>query len=266
MESKIKSKLIVKIYEPSIEEFSNFREYVAKIENCGFATKIIPPKKIISRPPRKTVSLNNVLQKAEKVGDGYVILYHRKKKMMFEEFQNQAMALDREIGTRTIEQMEDLCWDNVKSAKSAPLYAIDNPVSLFTRHCSSWNLNKLSEKDSIIHGNEKNTMNGIHTSFAFIGSAFTSFSFHIEDGNLSSISYNHLGKPKIWYVVPGEYGSKLEELVKSCTPSEERCSLFIRHKRTMIPPSVLEKNEIKFARVSTELMNTDSLHFSKMSK
>lgn len=91
-------------------------------------------------------------------------------------------------------------------------------------------------------------MKGIQKPFLYVGMAGTCTAFHIEDGDLLSINYLHEGKPKIWYVVPAAEGWKLVQLVRRYT--SEYCSLFIRHKSIMIPPSMLKKRGIKFARVS----------------
>lgn len=89
-------------------------------------------------------------------------------------------------------------------------------------------------------------MPGIHTPYVYIGSPLTSFAFHLEDGNLYSINYLHHGQPKVWYIVPGKEGKKLEKLIERIYTD---CPLSIRHKTTMVPPSILKKNGIKFSRI-----------------
>lgn len=121
-------------------------------------------------------------------------------------------------------------------------------------------------------------MDGIQSPFVYVGGPLTSFGLHLEDGNLNSINFLHRGFPKIWYIltlyhtslsftffvvylkftcfimlhryfVPSEHNLKLESLVAKITKTID-CDLYIRHKNLMIPPSVLRKNDIKFARVS----------------
>lgn len=91
-------------------------------------------------------------------------------------------------------------------------------------------------------------INGIQTPYIYVGMANTTFGFHLEDGDLSSISYLHSGKPKIWYIVPGEEANKLTQLVQKLF-IDTGCDFYIRHKNVMIPPSVLEQNNIR-SRVS----------------
>lgn len=78
--------------------------------------------------------------------------------------------------------------------------------------------------------------------------ANTFFAFHLEDGDLDSINYLHSGKPKVWYIVPGEEEKKLAHLVQEKFP-ESDCDLYIRHKNVMVPPSVLRENGIRFGKV-----------------
>lgn len=88
---------------------------------------------------------------------------------------------------------------------------------------------------------------GIQTPYVYFGSPLSSFPYHLEDGNLCAINYLHEGQPKMWYFIGGEEGKKLENLVQKLWP--EYCTLLIRHKVALIPPSVLHANGIKFSRL-----------------
>lgn len=96
-------------------------------------------------------------------------------------------------------------------------------------------------------------MKGIQTPYTYVGSALTSFALHVEDGNLNSINYLHFGQQIVWYVIPNSENGNLEKLVKKMAGIKsldaESCNLYIRHKMTMIPPSVLKKHKINFVRV-----------------
>lgn len=91
-------------------------------------------------------------------------------------------------------------------------------------------------------------MPGILTSYNYFGMANTFFAFHMEDGDLDSINYLHTGKPKVWYIVPGDEVKKLERLVQEIFP-ESGCDLYLRHKKVLVPPSVLRANGIRFGKV-----------------
>ena len=58
------------------------------------------------------------------------------------------------------------------------------------------------------------------------------------------------GAPKLWYIIPSEYGPKFEELCKRLFPTlASECSAFLRHKQCMVGPKQLEKNNIPYHRI-----------------
>lgn len=90
-------------------------------------------------------------------------------------------------------------------------------------------------------------MKGITKPYVYVGGPMTSFGIHIEDGNLASINYLHEGATKVWIIVPGAEGKKLESIIHENT--FELCVQYIRHKTTIVSPSMLKENVIKFAKV-----------------
>lgn len=205
---------------------------------------------MVSKLPAKRRVLKNVIhQKATELSRNISILsYEKQSKMSYFEFEKQANAKDIELGECTLHEYEDHCWKNLNESVEK-YYAIDNAFSLFPDGNElAWNLNKFSSKQSIIHAPDNVFMDGIQSPYVYIGSAFTAFAFHLEDGDLYSTNYNHSVKPKIWYIVPGKCGSRLADLINGLT-THTGCSYYVRHKTVMIPPSVLQKNGIPFARV-----------------
>lgn len=93
-------------------------------------------------------------------------------------------------------------------------------------------------------------MEGINTPYLYVGMIFATFAWHIEDGDLCSINYNHDGKAKMWYSVPKSEHEKLEKLAKKLARKlKDKCNLYLRHKCLLIPPSLLKKHKILFTRV-----------------
>ncbi|XP_032084869.1 lysine-specific demethylase 4B-like [Thamnophis elegans] len=81
----------------------------------------------------------------------------------------------------------------------------------------------------------------------------TTFAWHTEDMDLYSINYLHFGEPKSWYAIPPEHGKRLERLAKGFFPgSSQGCDAFLRHKMTLISPSILKKYSIPFDRITQE--------------
>lgn len=44
----------------------------------------------------------------------------------------------------------------------------------------------------------KEKINGINSPYLYVGSIFSPFGFHLEDGNLYSINFMHSGEVKVW--------------------------------------------------------------------
>ncbi len=42
---------------------------------------------------------------------------------------------------------------------------------------------------------------------------FATFCWHVEDGQINSFNYNHLGSDKIWYFIPQKYKSQFDLFV-----------------------------------------------------
>lgn len=149
--------------------------------------------------------------------------------MSYAEFSRIAKQKQADFESTTIVQMENHFWDSKRMQQNEVLYGIDNHFSLFGDGCKMWNLNKFTNKESLIHqvcnrtylcylgrtylGRIYVTMSipilfvqddvkmipGIHDPYLYIGQVFSSFAIHLEDGNLNSINYNHEGAPKLWY-------------------------------------------------------------------
>lgn len=47
-----------------------------------------------------------------------------------------------------------------------------------------------------------------------MGMQFATFCWHVEDCQINSLNYNHLGADKIWYFIPQNYKSKFDGFVE----------------------------------------------------
>ena len=57
----------------------------------------------------------------------------------------------------------------------------------------------------------------------YLGMAFSTFAWHVEDHFLYSINYNHMGAPKIWYGIPGTSSLAFEKVAEEeILPDEEK--------------------------------------------
>ena len=110
-----------------------------------------------------------------------------------------------------------------------------------------------SNLDSILHTIPRETgikIPGVHTAYLYFGMWGATFGWHTEDMDLYSINYLHCGAPKVWYGIPANDAHKLEQLSRSFFPDHFRdCPAFLRHKMTVISPTVLKKYSVPFSRV-----------------
>lgn len=55
---------------------------------------------------------------------------------------------------------------------------------------------------------------GITNSYLYIGTRYSWFTFHVEDMNLNSISFNRRGASKVWDAIAEKDSDELEKLCK----------------------------------------------------
>lgn len=79
----------------------------------------------------------------------------------------------------------------------------------FLMHMLSQQVLPRNEKSPLRH--LPRDVGGISTAGLFIGMLFSSFSWHVEDQNLYSISYQHEGASKTWYGVPASAADAFED-------------------------------------------------------
>jgi jumonji domain-containing protein 2 len=106
-----------------------------------------------------------------------------------------ALHRSNETEAELYSQYERKFWKSLSVNCEPPFYGADIPGSLFgDLPASSWNLNRL---DTLLQLTAKN-IPGITTSMLYIGMWRAMFAWHIEDMNLHSINYVHVGAPKCW--------------------------------------------------------------------
>lgn len=209
-------------------------------------------KKAEGNFPIPTAVIQNVYGASQ---GAYLMSYDEEtvKTMTYSEFSKTATSFEAKFASEneTAAETENSYWQYIKGRKTRmdkPIYGIDNPISLFPESCDVWNMNKLSQNDSLIHSITDETLDGILTPYVYIGMRNTTFAWHVEDSYLLSVSFLHHGKQKTWYCIPHAEREKFEQYVKSATAKFE-CEYLIRHKIVVVPPSVLKRLGIKFGRV-----------------
>ncbi|KFV13787.1 Lysine-specific demethylase 4A, partial [Pterocles gutturalis] len=149
------------------------------------------------------------------------------------------------------EDLERKYWKNLTF--NAPIYGADVNGTLYDKHVDAWNIGRLNTILDIVENESGITIEGVNTPYLYFGMWKTSFAWHTEDMDLYSINYLHFGEPKSWYSIPPEHGKRLERLAKGFFPgSAQSCEAFLRHKMTLISPSILKKYGIPFDKVTQE--------------
>ncbi|KAJ3232833.1 Lysine-specific demethylase 4B [Chytriomyces hyalinus] len=144
-----------------------------------------------------------------------------------------------------IRELEKFYWKNVTYV--SPLYGADLLGSLFDKSVpNAWNL---SSFDNLL--NRLNVkLPGVNKPYLYFGMWKATFAWHLEDMDLFSINYIHVGAPKQWYVIPPAQRQKFERLAQGIFFDESRkCPQFLRHKTCMISPSALAAHGIQVNKV-----------------
>lgn len=115
---------------------------------------------------------------------------------------------------------------------------------------SGWNLNNLPRLPGSVLSFEECNISGVVVPWLYIGMCFSSFCWHVEDHHLYSLNYLHWGDPKMWYGVPGNLATLLEDAMRKHLPDlfEEQPDL-LNALVTQLSPSVLKSEGVPVYRV-----------------
>uniref|UniRef100_A0A6Q2YQ32 [histone H3]-trimethyl-L-lysine(9) demethylase n=1 Tax=Esox lucius TaxID=8010 RepID=A0A6Q2YQ32_ESOLU len=247
-------------FHPTRDEFKDFSRYIAYMESQGAhkggMAKVIPPK---DWKPRRTYDdiddlvIPAPIQQVVTGQSGLFTQYNiQKKPMTVQEFRKTANT-DKFCNPRYVdfEELERKFWKNLTF--NPPLYGADVNGTLYDPVSFSWNIGCLNTILDTVEKESGIKIKGVNTPYLYFGMWKSTFAWHTEDMDLYSINYLHFGEPKSWYVVPPEHGKRLERLAKGFFPgSAQSCEAFLRHKMTLISPSILKKYGIPFEKITQE--------------
>ncbi|XP_068095577.1 lysine-specific demethylase 4A isoform X2 [Hyperolius riggenbachi] len=247
-------------FYPTMEEFRNFRRYIAYIESQGAhragLAKVVPPKEWKPRTCYDDLDDLVIPAPIQQVVTGQSGLFTQyniqKKPMTVKEFRRIANS-DKFCTPRyaDFEDLERKYWKNLTF--NAPIYGADVNGTLYNKNVEEWNIGRLNTILDVVERESGITIEGVNTPYLYFGMWKTSFAWHTEDMDLYSINYLHFGEPKSWYSIPPEHGKRLERLAKGFFPgSAQSCEAFLRHKMTVISPFILKKYGIPFDKITQE--------------
>ncbi|XP_010869557.2 lysine-specific demethylase 4B isoform X2 [Esox lucius] len=247
-------------FRPTMEEFKDFAKYIAYMETQGAhragLAKVIPPKGWKPRRSYETVYDMVIPAPIMQVVTGQSGLFTQyniqKKSMTVAEYRQ--LANSRKYCTPRHKDFDDLerkYWKNLTFV--SPIYGADVSGSIYDPDIAEWNIGHLNTLLDMVEQECGIVIEGVNTPYLYFGMWKTTFAWHTEDMDLYSINYLHFGEPKSWYTVPPEHGKRLERLAQGFFPgSSQGCDAFLRHKMTLISPSILKKYSIPFDRVTQE--------------
>ncbi|XP_034543570.1 lysine-specific demethylase 4C isoform X2 [Notolabrus celidotus] len=247
-------------FRPTMEEFQDFNQYLAHMESQGAhragLAKVIPPK---GWKPRRTyddiddLMIDAPIQQMVAGQSGLFTQYNiQKKPLSVQEFRRLANS-DMYCTPRYLnyEDLERKYWKNLTFV--SPIYGADVSGSLYDEDVEEWNIGHLNSVLDVIEEDCGVSIQGVNTPYLYFGMWKTTFSWHTEDMDLYSINYLHFGEPKSWYAIPPEHGKRLERLATGFFPNSFKgCEAFLRHKMTLISPSILKKYGIPFDKITQE--------------
>ncbi|XP_061549586.1 lysine-specific demethylase 4A isoform X1 [Phycodurus eques] len=251
------SKGIMTFY-PTVEEFKNFSRYVAYMESQGAhkagLAKVIPPKEWKPRHSYDDIDDLVIPAPIQQVVTGQSGLFTQyniqKKSMSVKEFRKIANS-DKFCSPHydDFDELERKYWKNVTF--NPPIYGADVGGSLYNPEVKEWNICHLNTILDTVESESGITIEGVNTPYLYFGMWKTTFAWHTEDMDLYSINYLHFGEPKSWYCVPPEHGRRFERLAQGFfSGSAQTCEAFLRHKMTLISPSILKKYGIPFEKIT----------------
>ncbi|XP_050184665.1 lysine-specific demethylase 4C [Myiozetetes cayanensis] len=247
-------------FRPSMDEFREFNKYLAYMESQGAhragIAKVIPPKEWKPRKHYNDIEDLVIPAPIQQIVTGQSGLFTQyniqKKPMTVKEFKQLANSNKYRTPRYTdYEDLERKYWRNLTFV--APIYGADINGSIYDEGVKEWNIARLNTILDVVGEECGISIEGVNTPYLYFGMWKTTFAWHTEDMDLYSINYLHFGEPKSWYAIPPEHGKRLERLAQGFFPSSSQgCDAFLRHKITLISPSILKNYGIPFDKITQE--------------
>ncbi|KAI3793456.1 hypothetical protein L1987_36075 [Smallanthus sonchifolius] len=94
---------------------------------------------------------------------------------------------------------------------------------------------------------------GVTSPMVYLGMLFSWFAWHVEDHELHSLNFLHIGSPKTWYAVPGDYAFTFEEVIRSKAygggVSRLAALTLLGEKTTLLSPEIVTASGIPCCRL-----------------
>ncbi|KAK9061268.1 hypothetical protein SSX86_018448 [Deinandra increscens subsp. villosa] len=104
--------------------------------------------------------------------------------------------------------------DSVPRQKGSDDHEIEGTSGWKLSNCP-WNLQVIARSPGSLTRFMPDDIPGVTSPMVYIGMLFSWFAWHVEDHELHSLNFLHIGSPKTWYAVPGDYAFTFEEVIRS---------------------------------------------------
>ncbi|KAI4336265.1 hypothetical protein L6164_014811 [Bauhinia variegata] len=154
----------------------------------------------------------------------------------FQEFEAKARAFEKNYlkkctrkGGLSPLEIETLYWKATVDKPFSVEYANDMPGSAFVsvngKKCkeagegvtlgeTAWNMRWVSRANGSLLRFMKEEIPGVTSPMVYVAMLFSWFAWHVEDHDLHSLNYLHMGAGKTWYGVPRDAAVAFEEVVR----------------------------------------------------
>ncbi|CAK8562929.1 unnamed protein product [Lathyrus sativus] len=244
----LKSLPLAPEYRPSLAEFQDPIAYIFKIEKEASKygiCKIIPP---VSSSSKKTVIANmnrsqpRFTTRQQQIGfcprrpqPVRRPVWHSGHHYSFREFEAKAKSFEKSYfrkGKKLAQfsplEVEAMYWKATADKPFSVEYANDMPGSAFgevndggfggdgflTVGETAWNMRGVSRANGSLLKFMKEEIPGVTSPMVYVAMMFSWFAWHVEDHDLHSLNYLHMGASKTWYGVPREAAVAFEDVVR----------------------------------------------------
>ncbi|CAA7056466.1 unnamed protein product [Microthlaspi erraticum] len=118
---------------------------------------------------------------------------------------------------------------------------------------TAWNMRAMARAEGSLLKFMKEDIPGVTSPMVYIAMMFSWFAWHVEDHDLHSLNYLHMGAAKTWYGVPKDAALAFEEVVRVHGYGEELNPLVtfstLGEKTTVMSPEVFVKSGIPCCRL-----------------
>ncbi|CAA0825323.1 Probable lysine-specific demethylase ELF6 [Striga hermonthica] len=118
---------------------------------------------------------------------------------------------------------------------------------------SPWNLQVIARSPGSLTRFMPDDIPGVTSPMVYIGMLFSWFAWHVEDHELHSLNFLHMGSPKTWYSVPGDYAVNFEEAIRVHAygvDADRMVALsLLGEKTTVLSPEVIVSSGIPCCRL-----------------